>query len=189
MAANNRDVRIFPGRPDYYIQKLRNIAYSGMGFTFDSENNYSNAIVFNFRHGVSFTSWGEQIRVTLTPQGDNTVIDVYSECSLPTQVVDWGKNKENTSRIIMYLSNNQQGYAQQAYAQPQQGYAQPQQGYARPQQGYAQPQQGYAQPQQTYAQQQQTGTQQFSERRFCSSCGESINPSDEFCSNCGQKVK
>ena len=209
MAANSRDVRIFPGKSDIYVQKLRNIAYSGMGFTFLSENNYSNAIVYILQNGVSFSSWGEQIRVTLTPQGENTLIDVYSECSLPTQVIDWGKNRENTSKIIMYLSgpNYQQGYAQpqqgynqappaynqpqQGYAQPQQGYAQPQQGYAQPQQGYAQPQQGYAQPQQGYAQPQQQPNNQPQQQQDSQPAQPDNEPSAEqrFCPYCGNDIK
>ena len=58
-------------------------------------------VYFRFRQGVSLTSWGEDIEVHLYPCNDvQTVVDIVSKCSLPTQIVDWGKNSENINRIL-----------------------------------------------------------------------------------------
>ena len=64
-------------------------------------------ILFRFRHGTSFTSWGEIITIYLTPVDNSSVrVDISSECSAPTQIIDWGKNRENIDMILNYISGN-----------------------------------------------------------------------------------
>jgi hypothetical protein len=55
---------------------------------------------------VSVFSWGEQI--VIAPLAPN-VVRIRSECSLPTQCIDWGKNKKNVMRLIQTLWVVQQG--------------------------------------------------------------------------------
>jgi hypothetical protein len=46
---------------------------------------------------VSFWSWGEKLTVEV--EDDGTVV-IRSQCSLPTQCFDWGKNKKNVQRFL-----------------------------------------------------------------------------------------
>ena len=53
---------------------------------------------------MSFVSYGEKITVTLTYLGeDKTQIDIVSECGMPTQIIDYGKNKKNVNAIFDYI--------------------------------------------------------------------------------------
>lgn len=61
---------------------------------------------FHFRSGVTFSSWGENVQIAayaLSPV--TTQVTVRSECSLPTQIIDWGKNKSNVKSIHAQLSS------------------------------------------------------------------------------------
>ncbi|OHX65731.1 hypothetical protein [Flammeovirga pacifica] len=50
--------------------------------------------------GFSFSSFSEYIEVKLSPQDNNTSIIYFkSICSLPTQMLDWGKNRRNYKRF------------------------------------------------------------------------------------------
>ena len=72
-----------------------------------SENPAPNGVWFRFHHGTSFSSWGEKITITMSALSANqTNVDVFSECGMPTQVVDWGVNQQNVSNIFAYLDAN-----------------------------------------------------------------------------------
>ena len=72
-----------------------------------TENPTPSGVWYRFHHGVTFTSWGEKITVTLTPISDNSVnVEVFSECALATQVIDFGKNRRNADAIMRYIDNN-----------------------------------------------------------------------------------
>ena len=149
MAANSNRTIFINSDINYVAGVLRNFHFQNYtGFAIKSElPSYNNGVCFRFTNSVSFTSWGEEIMITITPDNSGALrVDIASECTMPTQIIDWGKNKENLNKVVGYLqnfcrqNNAQQGYAQQGY--PQQGY--PQQGYY--QQGYPQQaaqQQGY----------------------------------------------
>lgn len=47
-------------------------------------------------------SWGEKIRLTILPSG---ILKIRSECSLPTQCFDWGKNKENVNTLLVAIKS------------------------------------------------------------------------------------
>jgi hypothetical protein len=47
--------------------------------------------------GVSFWSWGEEIRVRIDTDG---TVSVESACRLPTQCFDWGKNQRNVDAFL-----------------------------------------------------------------------------------------
>ena len=66
-----------------------------------------NQMTFNFTTGVTFTSWGEIVQITIAATAPNQVLmTINSECAMPTQIVDWGKNRENVTRIINYVTQN-----------------------------------------------------------------------------------
>ena len=49
------------------------------------------------------SSWGENITVTLTGYSNGTHIRIYSECSMPTQLIDWGENEKNVKELFKYF--------------------------------------------------------------------------------------
>jgi len=163
MAAKFRDTRVLPMEINAIAEKLRTIQFSGLHYNFLNETAFYNGCQMRMSHGVSFSSWGEDITITLTPRGNQTVVDILSECSMPTQIIDWGKNRENTSALFAYLMR-------------QTGYQQP---YSQSAQPYAQPQQPYSQPQQPVN----------AGQRFCPVCGNASSDQAVFCINCGAKLR
>ena len=122
MAARCQNARLYPQQMMYFVEKLRGIHTSGLGFQLMAENPNGMGVRFDIRHGVSLTSWGEKITVSLTPQGESTFVDVASECALPTQIVDWGKNAENVNAVFRYFEMGMPipANAQDVRAMPQQ---------------------------------------------------------------------
>lgn len=55
--------------------------------------------VFTARNGISMTSWGETITVSLENAG---VAEITSKCGFP-QVFDWGKNKQNIKAFLAHF--------------------------------------------------------------------------------------
>lgn len=125
-----------------------------------SENPTPTGVWYRFHHGTSFTSWGEKITITLTPLAANlTQVDIHSECGMPTQVIDWGKNKQVVCNVYEYLEANAP-YAPVAPATP-----------TAPAAPMA--------PAQPIAP---------SAPRFCTSCGAPVELPSNFCSRCGAKL-
>ena len=52
------------------------------------------------KKSASFISWGETIRVWMTPSLKGTFINILSECAMPTQIVDWGRNHDNIMEFV-----------------------------------------------------------------------------------------
>jgi len=96
-----------------------------MKFNFLSELPMYNGVQFNYNNGVTFTSWGEDISIVVSFVDPNTVsISVLSECSLPTQIIDWGKNRRNVDKIFQYIGSNIARYATPFVNAPVSGSAQ-----------------------------------------------------------------
>ncbi|MCC5915413.1 MAG: hypothetical protein JJU46_13650 [Balneolaceae bacterium] len=51
----------------------------------------------------SVWSWGEIITVDFS---DKDTISIASRCSVPFQLFDWGKNRENVDRLVMRIYNS-----------------------------------------------------------------------------------
>lgn len=101
------------------VQQLRDMLVNPSFFAF---NNYSfksevrtyDGMILYFGHGVTFSSWGENIQITLSGSPNNpgaTNVSILSECSMPTQIIDWGKNKENVDKIFTYIYQNADRYS------------------------------------------------------------------------------
>ena len=106
MAANHEKIITLNSPIPLLVDRMRNLPCSGLKMTLKGEGPYSNGgVCFQVKHGMSFTSWGENITVALSPAGtDQTSVLVRSECALPTQIFDWGKNRKNVDSLIQYLS-------------------------------------------------------------------------------------
>ena len=60
----------------------------------------TNGIIFA-QAGISFSSFGENLRIKVSPNQNNTSCLIYfeSECKIPTTLVDYGKNKRNITNL------------------------------------------------------------------------------------------
>lgn len=52
---------------------------------------------------VSLLSWGEDVTASIGFGQRGSVVTLTSESSMPTQVVDWGRNRRNVERILGHL--------------------------------------------------------------------------------------
>lgn len=124
-----------------------------------SENPAPWGIWFRFHHGMSAVSWGEKITITLTPTSPSTtLLQIHSECGMPTQVIDWGKNKSvvcNVYERIMAMLNSQAPAHNMPGSNATHNAPRPQP--------------------------QSTGI------KFCFKCGNRLDINAAFCSRCGQK--
>jgi hypothetical protein len=57
------------------------------------------------KKGMSLTSWGNNITVSITRSLNGCYVDVLSECAMPTQVIDWGSNEGNIKNLAKELSD------------------------------------------------------------------------------------
>lgn len=80
---------------DQLLGIIRSPAFaSHLNIEMKSENPAPHGVWFRFHHGMTAMSWGEKITITLTPTSPSTVLlHIHSECGMPTQIIDWGKNK------------------------------------------------------------------------------------------------
>ena len=85
----------------YLVDRLRNIQEYRIVKEIPDDKN---GVIFEMSHDMSFSSWGENITVEMYPFNETqTVVEVLSKCSLPTQVFDLGQNKNNVTDILSYL--------------------------------------------------------------------------------------
>lgn len=67
--------------------------------------------------GTGVRSWGENLTVTIFTRQGSCQVEVLSQCALPTQIVDWGKNSENTAKFEQMFRMLEYAELQQAGAQ------------------------------------------------------------------------
>lgn len=106
MAAQYAETRICKMPIMVLVEKIRRINITGEGFQYRTEYpNQTRGVILTVDHGISFSSWGETITITLNPMepGITTKVDIVSECALPTQIIDWGKNKQVVQQVFGYL--------------------------------------------------------------------------------------
>ena len=131
-----------------------------------SENPMPNGVWFRFHHGTTFTSWGEKITITLIPTAEMTTsVTILSECGMPTQVIDWGKNRQNVCNIYEHIVRMLS--AANVPTTPTQSPA------PAPAQNPI-PEQNTEAPKPSVS--------------FCNSCGTRVVPGSIFCSGCGKKL-
>jgi hypothetical protein len=55
--------------------------------------------IFRVSLAANILSWGENVVVSLEPG----IVKIKSICKLPTQVFDWGRNKQNVKQFLTYF--------------------------------------------------------------------------------------
>lgn len=141
-------------------------------------------LVYRFNHGATFTSWGEEITITVIPNEDRTVcVDVLSVCVEQEQMIDCGKNKSNIKHIFDYIVNALQKQAADAQAAAMQAAA------AQAAFQAAAAQAAAIQAAQRAALQAPQPVQPVQPaapaRRFCTNCGQPLTGGAKFCAFCG----
>ena len=95
-----------------------------LNLNFQTQVATPNGITLHLKSKVSMSSWGETVTITLSQVSPTDVrMDVLSECNMPTQIFDWGKNKKNVGMIFDYMNMNLHRFAAPA---PQASYQAPQ---------------------------------------------------------------
>ena len=87
------------------VERMRNI--QGQGFEVRNEfpDGYG-GVFFNMANGVTMSSWGEDISIHMwIYNNQQTMVEFVSESAMPTQLVDFGKNKKNIANIEAALFN------------------------------------------------------------------------------------
>ena len=114
MARSATDERIIDLPIELIIGRMRTVG-SESNFALRSENPTPTGVWFRVHHGASMASWGEKITVTLTPMGQQTKVHIFSECGMPTQLIDYGKNRKVVNYLFDFIMRP--GYGQPAQNQ------------------------------------------------------------------------
>ncbi len=167
MARSFRSSKVYNAPVSYFADMTRAIGGAGYNFKVTSENPTPTGVWFRIIHGMSAMSYGEKITVTITANGPQTNVEVFSECGMPTQLVDGGKNASNVNLIFKYFESN---LTSATAAAPVQQPAQPAPVQQAPQAVYSAPVQPVSRP------------------KFCTKCGNRLGESDRFCTVCGNRI-
>ncbi len=171
MAHSAEETRSYAVSPAYFQEKVRGIANAGLNLIFRSENPTDTGVWYRIHHGMSALSYGELITITLTYTATGTDVKIHSECAMPTQLMDGGKNKNNIRLIYEYL---EKGLAARPAQQPYPAQQPVQQAAPQPVQ----------QPVQQAAPQPAPQPQ----RIFCAQCGKENLYTSNFCAACGNRL-
>lgn len=95
MGAKHHEKRVYNVDYNAALVAIRSMNKSSLNIDLQSENPTATGVWFRFTHAMSFKSYGEKITITVNRFANGTEIDILSECGLPTQMFDMGKNKEN----------------------------------------------------------------------------------------------
>ena len=101
MAAKYTDKVLATAQLMTLVQRARAI----QGFTIVSElADGRGGVNFHMSASINFASWGEKIDLHMFPYNEQqTMVEIKSECAMPTQLFDMGKNKENVEKIMGYI--------------------------------------------------------------------------------------
>lgn len=75
------------------------LKYCGFPLT---EKDYEQKII-NAEAPWTMKSFGERIQIVLKPKENGTLVYFHSACKMPTQIIDWGKNKQNTEEFFKVI--------------------------------------------------------------------------------------
>ena len=182
MAANFSNTYMFNAHIETVCAVLNDTRFhNALKFRFISRAPIQNGMKFCFASDVNFSSWGENIDIDVFYVNDNaSQVVIKSECSMPTQIIDWGKNKSNVNKIYNQLISvlasapvapqmPMQPVAPVAPVAPEQPVTPPAPVAPQP------PVVPVAPPAPTSP-------------KFCSKCGASLTAGSNFCQVCGNKV-
>lgn len=172
MAASYNNVYSINASVAELSEMLKDVRFWGVfNFQFHGESTVSNGAWFRFATSANLSTWGEKIDIYLSAAGETlTNVNIKSECSMPTQIIDWGKNQENVNKIYMYIASHISDYQKAKTEEPQVSQE------SAP---------VNEQPVADNSDEESTG---FTKRAFCDHCGNKLADDARFCSYCGTKV-
>ena len=162
MAANHQNTYVINADIEAICEIIKSGKFtSQLKLELKSANPTADGIWYRFHHGTSFTSWGEKITITLVRMSsEKTTMTIHSECGMPTQIVDWGKNAQNVCNIYEYIEREaKSGSAVKTAPTPAPAQKEP-------------PKQKADQP-----------------IFFCTYCGAGVVKNAVFCVKCGKKLR
>lgn len=95
--AYSTDSRKFNASQEQIASAVR-AAFERLGWRYQEALAY----VFTGEVSVNLSSWGEKVRVEISYDG---VVTVRSECAMPWQCIDWGKNGDNVRKFFHQLTS------------------------------------------------------------------------------------
>lgn len=109
IAASFKGEFFYPVELNFFAQKLRMIEKTGLRMQYKGEQQLQNGLEVKLVKDITMASWGENITVTLTGYSNGTHIAIHSECSAPTQLIDWGENEKNVKELFKYFEYQMPG--------------------------------------------------------------------------------
>ena len=97
MAAKHQETRHFTADKEKLMYNAKLAMYAN-GFAIHYEDAKTGFMMG--KSGMSLFSWGENMSITIE---DNGNVTIKSECVLPTQIIDWGRNKKVVRKIFSVL--------------------------------------------------------------------------------------
>jgi hypothetical protein len=98
MAAKHQETRNFSADKEKLMYNAKLAMYSN-GFAVHYEDPKTGFLMG--KSGMSLFSWGENMTVTIE---DNGNVTIKSESAMPTQLIDWGRNKKMVHKIFASLA-------------------------------------------------------------------------------------
>ncbi len=109
MAASYTGQCFYPVPIDYFVQKARGVAQAGLKLRYALETPIQNGLFIRMSKGTTLASWGENVQITLICAPNGTQVNIYSECAMPTQIIDMGANKKNVEGLFKYFEQGMPG--------------------------------------------------------------------------------
>lgn len=97
-------------RRDVVRNHLKDVSQE-LGFKLISETNEdtNNLTRIVYSSPISWFSWGEVVALEVSSSdGDNVEVEIRSRCKLITQIIDWGKNRKNVTRLVGLVKTRSQ---------------------------------------------------------------------------------
>jgi len=98
MAVNHFETRNFTADKEKLMYNAK-LAMFANGFELKYEDIKSGFIIG--KSGFSLFSWGEKLHITIDDKGNVTI---KSESAMPTQLIDWGRNKKIVHKIFASMA-------------------------------------------------------------------------------------
>jgi hypothetical protein len=79
-------------------------AHAGFSRPFYSAD--ARGAIWRCSSSISLASWGDEISITWVAQN---AVHIRSQCGMPTQCIDWGRNTTNVRKFVTTLVTAMQG--------------------------------------------------------------------------------
>jgi ribosomal protein L40E len=167
MAAKYSNTYILNANMGHVCSVIRDAQFCNfLKLNFKAETPMQGGTIYSFSSGVNLASWGENIDINVLYLNENTSqVIIKSECAMPTQIIDWGRNEANVGKIYNHLLSSI-AYNPTFNNTPPQPVIN-----------------------QVYNQNfNNVQPQQAAMVNFCRNCGTQLDPTARFCQKCGSQV-